>query len=79
MIWTLVHPYFRSASYAVSLNSLTASEEVIEATKFTVFTVFGRTDISAILSRTILGDPGADSGDEGKSKRAEKYIWNEEK
>ena len=27
----------------------------------------------------ILGDPGADSGDEGKSKRAEKYIWNEEK
>ena len=23
----------------------------------------------------ILGDPGADSGDEGKSKRAEKYIW----
>jgi len=28
---------------------------------------------------TILGDPGADSGDEGKSKRAEKYMWNEEK
>ena len=27
----------------------------------------------------ILGDPGADSGDEGKSKRAEKCIWNEEK
>ena len=27
----------------------------------------------------ILGDPGADKGDEGKSKRAEKYIWNEEK
>ena len=27
----------------------------------------------------ILGDPGADSGDEGKSKRAGKYIWNEEK
>ena len=27
----------------------------------------------------ILGDPGADSGDEGKSKRAEKYIWREEK
>ena len=27
----------------------------------------------------ILGDPGADSGDEGKSKRVEKYIWNEEK
>ena len=27
----------------------------------------------------ILGDPGADSGGEGKSKRAEKYIWNEEK
>ena len=28
---------------------------------------------------SILGDPRADSGDEGKSKRAEKYIWNEEK
>ena len=27
----------------------------------------------------ILEDPGADSGDEGKSKRAGKYIWNEEK
>ena len=29
--------------------------------------------------KNILGDPGADKGDEGKSKRAEKYIWNEEK
>ena len=28
---------------------------------------------------SILGDPGADKGSEGKSKRAEKYIWNEEK
>ena len=27
----------------------------------------------------ILGDPGADKGGEGKSKRVEKYIWNEEK
>ena len=27
----------------------------------------------------ILGDPGADKGGEGKSKRADKYIWNEEK
>ena len=27
----------------------------------------------------ILGDPGADKGGEGKSKRAEKYIWNEKK
>ena len=27
----------------------------------------------------ILGDPGADKGGEGKSKQAEKYIWNEEK
>ena len=27
----------------------------------------------------ILGDPGADKWGEGKSKRAEKYIWNEEK
>ena len=28
---------------------------------------------------SILGDPGADKGGEGKSKRLEKYIWNEEK
>ena len=28
---------------------------------------------------SILGDQGADKGGEGKSKRAEKYIWNEEK
>ena len=27
----------------------------------------------------ILGDPGTDKGVEGKSKRAGKYIWNEEK
>ena len=27
----------------------------------------------------ILGDPGANKGGEGKSKRVEKYIWNEEK
>ena len=27
----------------------------------------------------ILGDPGANKGGEGKSKQAEKYIWNEEK
>ena len=27
----------------------------------------------------ILGDPGPDKGGEGKSKGAEKYIWNEEK
>ena len=27
----------------------------------------------------ILGDPGADKGGEGKSKRVGKYIWNEEK
>ena len=27
----------------------------------------------------IFGDPGADKGGEGKSKRAGKYIWNEEK
>ena len=31
------------------------------------------------LERPILGDPGADTGGEGKSKRVEKYIWNEEK
>ena len=31
--------------------------------------------IQVIEGLTILGDPGADSGNEGKSKRAEKYIW----
>ena len=31
------------------------------------------------LIEHILGDPGADKGGEGKSKRAEKYVWNEEK
>ena len=30
-------------------------------------------------SNPILGDPGTDKGGKGKSKRAEKYIWNEEK
>ena len=29
-----------------------------------------------LISKNILGDPGADKGGEGKSKRAEKYIWN---
>jgi len=32
-----------------------------------------------IRVKDILGDPGADKGGEGKSKRAEKYIWHEEK
>ena len=35
--------------------------------------------MNAGIEKNILGDPGADSGGEGKSKRAEKYIWNEEK
>ena len=37
----------------------------------------GATDLTILkpsfLPGNILGDPGADSGDEGKSKRAEKY------
>ena len=32
-----------------------------------------------IFTVNILGDPGADKGGEGKSKRAEKYMWKEEK
>ena len=32
-----------------------------------------------LTSLLILGDPGADKWGEGKFKRAEKYIWNEEK
>ena len=31
------------------------------------------------MFQSILGDPGADKAGEGKSKGAEKYIWNEEK
>ena len=31
------------------------------------------------IVKLILGDPGADKGGEGKSKRAEKYIRNEKK
>ena len=32
-----------------------------------------------LMIKGILGDPGADSEGERKSKRAKKYIWNEEK
>ena len=35
--------------------------------------------VSSLYNRYILGDPGADKGGEGNSKRVEKYIWNEEK
>ena len=31
-----------------------------------------------MYTQSILGDPGADKGGKGKSKRVEKYIWNEE-
>ena len=42
--------------------------------------LFGKILIGKFLcSKTILRDPGADEGGEGKSKWAEKYIWNEEK
>ena len=34
---------------------------------------------SRALGFSSLEDLGADKGGEGKSKRAEKYIWNEEK
>ena len=37
-----------------------------------------KTEALALLD-FILGDPGADKGGELKSKRAEKYIWHEEK
>ena len=36
-------------------------------------------NLAAFPRGGILGDPGADKGGERKSKRAEKYIWNEEK
>ena len=42
--------------------------------------VFWGGDIGKIcLPHRILGDPEADKGGEGKAKRAEKYIWHEEK
>ena len=34
-------------------------------------------EISIVKVLTILGDPGADSGGEGKSKQAEKYGTKE--
>ena len=34
---------------------------------------------ATLSSAPILGDPGAYKEGQGKSKRAEKYIWNEEK
>ena len=44
-----------------------------------VFSRYTNSDMAQGRSQNILGDPGADKGGEGKSKRAEKYIWNEEK
>ena len=38
----------------------------------------GHQKMMILWYNAILGDPGADSGGEGKSKRAEK-IWHEEK
>ena len=48
-----------------------------EPTKRVPFTA--EPEIPEILTKCILGDPGADKGGEGKSKRAEKYIRNEKK
>ena len=47
----------------------------------TCFVNYSTTESSflSVIFWLILGDPGADKGGEGKSKRAEKYIWNEEK
>ena len=38
---------------------------------------FTRTEKKEFFCMTILGNPGADSGGEGKSKRAEKYGTKE--
>ena len=43
------------------------------------FNFGSNTDILNWVTQAILGDPGADKGGEGKSKRAEKYIRNEKK
>ena len=40
---------------------------------------YPRLEMYSFCPTSILGDPGADKGGEGKSKRAEIYIWNEEK
>ena len=39
----------------------------------------GKTLNKRHVAEAILGDLGTDKGGEGKSKGAEKYIWNEEK
>ena len=38
-----------------------------------------RLEIDVYIMRCILGDPGADSGGEAKSKRAEKYGMKKSK
>ena len=46
----------------------------------TIIIILSTTTVPSPITNTIiLRDPGADKGGEGKSKRAEKYIWNNEK
>ena len=44
-----------------------------------IYPFLRRVKLGKWLQRNILGDPGADSGDEGKSKRAEKYDTKKSK
>ena len=49
--------------------------ETIQCSHLRLLAAFG----CHVCVEIILGEPGADKGGEGKSKRVEKYIWNEEK
>ena len=46
---------------------------------FTSMAPAWRQQSSVTNGHPILGDQGTDKGSDGKSKRAEKYVWNEEK
>ena len=81
-IQCLSGPYlFGNQSYGVHLHGdvmLLPSESLIFCFLFFFFVFLCKFKFLFIIL-PILGDPEADKGGEGKSKRAEKYIWNEEK
>ena len=78
-----MHHLVITHTYSNKSNNLTAGMIFVTQNFLSLFQPhpFNLTEIQYSVKglNSILGDPRADSGDEGKSKRAEKYIWNEEK
>ena len=75
--------YFTLLALEIKLNA-TPIQPLRSFKILNIVLLFSRNNVCIAMSEKwkvgcILGDPGADSGSEGKSKRAEKYIWNEEK